>query len=183
MYYDVAGSDRLVGAVVVYIVLSGGIFPPNADAEGVGAVGAFAVTGPQLKLVGIAVGVGGPVDQAAALELGVRPVLVHDQPLVGLRVEAEAGDAEPELRGAGGHSGALLVLGDKAEGRLAGQARIRQIGSCGRADPAAAGDEAGAGVVDDRQGAGRFGVERAVVDRQAHIVDPGSCVGMNGCAA
>jgi hypothetical protein len=47
------------------------VLPPDADAEGVGRP-EVAVSSPQHELVGVAVGVCCPIDQPAALELGVR---------------------------------------------------------------------------------------------------------------
>jgi hypothetical protein len=74
---DAAAADRLVGAVVIDVMLCGiGVLPPDADAEGVCAVGAGTIAGPQHELVGVAVGIQLPVDRARALELG--PVLARN---------------------------------------------------------------------------------------------------------
>jgi len=58
---DVASADRLVEAVVIdHIFFSGG-FPPDLDSEGIGG----AIVGPELELVGAAIGVESPVDGCA----------------------------------------------------------------------------------------------------------------------
>ena len=35
VYHDIATTDWLADAIVIHFVLSRGIFPPNADSEGV----------------------------------------------------------------------------------------------------------------------------------------------------
>ena len=92
---------------------------------------------------------------------------------------------ELELGWPVGHVGALLVLGDKAEGGLAGQGRIGRVGARRRVDPAAAGDKAAARVVDHGQGAGRVRVIGAVVDHEADVVDarPRRSGGRRGASA
>ncbi|CAA9584170.1 MAG: hypothetical protein AVDCRST_MAG18-3581 [uncultured Thermomicrobiales bacterium] len=94
-------------------------------------------------------------------------------------MEVQVAGLELELRLTRGDGHALLVLRDEAEARAAGHRRVDRVGLSRGGDPAAAGDEAAAGVVDHDEGA--IGANRrrhaaafvVVGDRELHGIDAG----------
>src|SRR5262249_27027239 len=91
--------------------------------------------------------VAGAVDGARTLVL--RLIAVDHQPVVTGGFEIEVGGREVEIGVAARHRVALVVLGVESKGDLAGQRGIGGVGAGWRVEPVAAGDKAGAGVVDD----------------------------------
>src|SRR5207237_532088 len=125
-------DDRVAGALV-----------PDLDAELVHAARARLLAVQRRHQEAIAAGA---VERARTLIL--RLGTGNHQPIVTGGVEVEVGGWELELGVALRHRGAWLVLGVEAEVRPAGEARVRRVSAGRRCEPAAAGDKAGAGVVD-----------------------------------
>lgn len=57
VYYDVASGDRLFGAVVVHVMLSSRVFPPDPDTEGIGLEPADLAT-PMIWMSMVVLGIG-----------------------------------------------------------------------------------------------------------------------------
>ena len=173
VHHDVAGADRLGSTVVIHIMLASGIFPPNADTEGIER----SISSPQHEVVDVAVGICCPIDQTCAFELGVGASLVDHQPLVVLRGKCQLSQIELEGGCSGRDVGASLVFGDKAEGRFARQGFIWLLGSGERVDPAAAGDEPSARVINDHHH--RLHVRSGIIICGAHPDDIHPCGAVN----
>src|SRR5690606_25094436 len=98
---------------------------------------------------------------------------------VGGGVEGEVGHLEPELRLPVGHGLPLAVPRVEAEVGPAGEVGVVGVGAGGRVDPAAAGDEPGARVVDDDVLVrGLAGAAEPVEDGEGEGVDAGLGVGV-----
>ena len=85
-------------------------------------------------------------------------------------MEVHPGRMELELGVPVGHRRPLLVLGDQAEGRVAGERRILRVGTGLGVDPAAAGHEAARGIVDHHHHTVAGTLTRGIGDRHADRV-------------
>ena len=98
--YNRAPANRLIETVVIDYDLTT-VFFPDFDSECVRG----AISGPEHEFV-----VACTVDGARTLELGVRAVLIHNQPIITAAVEIQVSRLKHELGLAGRHSRTFLVL-------------------------------------------------------------------------
>ena len=116
-------------AHLVVVDESVGLLVPDSDAELVGVVLALTVDGAQHEPV-LAL----TIDRAHSLvhRLGTG----HDQPVIAVRVKVQVGNLDLKLGLSRRRVSALLVLAHKAEGRLACQSWVGDVGALGRVNPA-----------------------------------------------